>query len=121
MFHDRERDTATEGDVHDFPKRDRMIAPTCQASEFYDHRTIAPQPRGRLVVTKSDAKPCEPQLQFVVPEDSLFVMGDNRNNANDSRYWGVVTVDAVIGRVIGVWLNDPPRADRDWGRIGAIE
>ncbi|MGN6518072.1 MAG: S26 family signal peptidase [Dokdonella sp.] len=31
-------------------------------------------------------------------------MGDNRNHANDSRYWGVVPVGSVIGRVVGVTL-----------------
>jgi signal peptidase I len=34
---------------------------------------------------------------FVVPERTLFLLGDNRDSALDSRYWGVVPVDAVIG------------------------
>ena len=42
---------------------------------------------------------------FIVPENSYFVMGDSRNRSLDSRYWGVVNRDLVIGRAMFVYWS----------------
>ena len=42
---------------------------------------------------------------LVVPEGKYFVMGDNRNNSEDSRYWGFVPRDLVIGRALFVYWS----------------
>ena len=43
--------------------------------------------------------------ELVVPADSYFVMGDNRNNSEDSRWWGFVSRDLVIGRAMFVYWS----------------
>ena len=43
--------------------------------------------------------------EISVPADSYFVMGDNRNNSQDSRYWGFVPRDLVIGRAMFVYWS----------------
>lgn len=39
-----------------------------------------------------------PEVSYVIPEDHIWIMGDNRNNSNDSRHFGAVSLDDVTGK-----------------------
>ncbi len=41
----------------------------------------------------------------VVPPGFIFVMGDNRDSSDDSRYWGMIPVKNVDGQVFAIWLS----------------
>ena len=56
-------------------------------------------------------------VSAVVPPDSVFVMGDNRDNSNDSRVWGFVPQELIKGRALIVWWSRGP-ADTDFSGDG---
>jgi signal peptidase I len=92
------------------------------------------QHRIELKQSRFGAAPAQPQLDswgpLVIPAGNYFMMGDNRYESKDSRYWGTVPRENIRGRPIFVYYSyrsgdetDRPLpfiTDIRWGRIGTV-
>ncbi len=92
-----------------------------QAFLLSAHHPVATSPRSPMEVTPLEASPgYHPSRNnwgpLVVPEENYFVLGDNRDNSLDSRYWGFVADSLVRGQPMVVYYSyDPDGAVKfDW-------
>ena len=89
--------------------------------EIYINDTLIEDPWG-VYLPPENSKDFGPE---VVPPDSLFVMGDNRNNSQDSRYWRFASLNDVRGKAFIMywswdWGNPSIISKVRWKRIGSL-
>jgi signal peptidase I len=63
-----------------------------------------------------------PQGEWVVPAASYFMLGDNRDNSRDSRFWGFVPDSYIVGRASLIWMHKEPGLHLpSFGRNGKVD
>ncbi len=133
------RTVAVAGDEIDIKGRDLFINGSAVSQiytgdyEYSNHKFLSVADRyeqslfGKgfsVIYSKGASSTTRGKMSFplVVPEDRIFVMGDNRDNSYDSRFWGFVPVENVYGRAFMIhwsWNLSAPDLQNKvrWGRI----
>jgi signal peptidase I len=117
-----------------------QLVPKVAEEDFYDKDTLTyskqfrEEQGGKIYRTLNDAErpafvpgasdfPFKDQCRYTVegvvckvPDGHYFMMGDNRDNSLDSRYWGFVPESHIVGKAFVVWMNFG-----DLGRIGTFD
>ncbi|PRY42910.1 signal peptidase I [Spirosoma oryzae] len=59
----------------------------------------------------------KPITSYTFKQDYYFMMGDNRDNSLDSRFWGFVPEDHIVGKAVFVWMSIDPNPANLWNKI----
>jgi signal peptidase I len=91
---------------------------------YVNNKPVTDEPYARYTdhrIYPGSVSPRDNLVRITVPENKLFVMGDNRDNSHDSRFWGFVELTEVRGEAFIIyWSWNKTKFGVRWNRIGNL-
>jgi signal peptidase I len=84
---------------------ERTLATYGNTIKLYDHNDDVKIENGKLLIDGKEV------TEYTFKQNYYFMMGDNRHNSLDSRYWGFVPEDHIVGKAFFIWLSIDRNAD----------
>jgi signal peptidase I len=84
-----------------------------RAIEVYEKNDLRVE-SGEIIINGS------PASSYTFKQDYYFMMGDNRHNSADSRFWGFVPYDHVVGKAVFVWFSKEDGGGVRWKRLFSL-
>ncbi len=116
---------ATEGQTIEIKDKIIYINGAKTPDQWGHYNDRPPEPRNPYIKEVFGPHSKDNFGPYVVPKDAVFAMGDNRDNSADSRFWGPVRKEHLVGRALIIYFSlntgtsDPFEFVR-WSRIGRL-